>query len=288
MKICRFNDHRIGVVLGDHVIDISALAQRMLAEQGAVWPAEPLVCLLPRLAALSRNELERGDRYPLASVQLLSPVAMPGKIVAAPVNYAAHVAEMQASNVSPGFNITDIGRAGFFMKAPSSLIGPSQAIEQRFLDRRTDYECELVVVIGSRASCVSAADALAYVAGYCVGLDITVRGTEERSFRKSIDTYTVLGPWLTTADEIVAPNRLRLQLRQNGELRQDASTADLVYNVERLIEFASSFYTLHPGDVLFTGTPQGVGPIRPGDTLEASIEKLGAMQVKVRAHGSAS
>ena len=288
MKICRYNDSRIGLVRGAHVIDITPIAQRLMAEQGNVWPAEPLVSILPRLAAISGAELDKGERCELSAVRLLAPVQMPGKIVAAPVNYAAHVAEMQASNASPGFNITDIGQAGFFMKAGSSLIGPSQAIEQRFLERRTDYECELVVVIGSKASCVAAGDALAYVAGYCVGLDITVRGTEERSFRKSIDTYTVMGPWLTTADEILDPNRLALQLRQNGVLRQDASTSDLVYKVERLIEFASSFYTLHPGDVLFTGTPQGVGPIRPGDVLEAQVEALGAMKVQVRAQGASA
>lgn len=284
MKICRFNDNRVGLVRGDRVIDISRHAQADIAKLGPCWPADPLVSCLPRLAQLPESEIAKCESHALGSVKLLSPVQMPAKIVAAPVNYAKHIAEMQASNASPGFNITDIGKAGLFMKAPSSLIGASQTIEQRFLDRRTDYECELVVVIGREARQVSAANALSHVAGYCVGLDITVRGTEDRSFRKSIDTYTVLGPWLTTADEVPDPNHLQLTLWQNGEVRQDASTSDLVYKVERLIEFASSFYTLYPGDVLFTGTPQGVGPIRPGDALRARVEGLGEMTVQVRAH----
>jgi 2,4-diketo-3-deoxy-L-fuconate hydrolase len=287
MKICRFNDNRVGLVRDDRVIDISRHAQADIAKLGPCWPADPLVSCLPRLSQLPESEIAKCEGHALGSIKLLSPVQMPAKIVAAPVNYAAHIAEMQANNASPGFNITDIGKAGLFMKAPSSLIGASQAIEQRFLERRTDYECELVVVIGRQASNVSAAHALSHVAGYCVGLDITVRGTEDRSFRKSIDTYTVLGPWLTTADEVPDPNQLQLTLWQNGEVRQEASTSDLVYKVERLIEFASSFYTLYPGDVLFTGTPQGVGPIRPGDALRARVEGLGEMTVQVRAHAPA-
>jgi 2-keto-4-pentenoate hydratase/2-oxohepta-3-ene-1,7-dioic acid hydratase in catechol pathway len=158
----------------------------------------------------------------------------------------------------------------------------------RFPERRTDYEVELVAVIGTSACELSPEAGLAFVAGYCLGLDITVRGTEDRSFRKSIDSYSVLGPWLTTADEVPDPNALRLTLHQNGALRQDGRTADLVYSVERLIAFASAFYTLHPGDLLFTGTPEGVGPIRPGDRLRAHCEPLGALDVDVRAHASAA
>jgi 2,4-diketo-3-deoxy-L-fuconate hydrolase len=119
------------------------------------------------------------------------------------------------------------------------------------------------------------------LAGYTVGLDITLRGPEDRSFRKSIDGYAIVGPWLTTVDEIVDPNNLRLTLEQNGEVRQDANTADMVFDVARLISFASSFYTLDAGDILFTGTPQGVGPIRSGDVLVASIESIGSMSVTV-------
>jgi 2-keto-4-pentenoate hydratase/2-oxohepta-3-ene-1,7-dioic acid hydratase in catechol pathway len=192
---------------------------------------------------------------------------------------------MKKANISPGFNIWDIDKAGLFLKATSSLVGPSQGIEQRFLDRRTDHEVELVFVIGKTASRVSREKALSHVAGYCLGLDVTVRGSEDRSFRKSMDSYTVLGPWLTTADEIRDPQNVQITLRQNGEVRQDTSTSDMLWDVARLIEFATTFYTLHPGDVFFTGTPQGVSPIRPGDRLVASSPELGSMEVLVRAHG---
>ena len=279
MKICRFEGARIGVLRGEQVFDVTSRVTPLL---DANVPGDPLVTALPRLGPVL-TDVSGCAALSKSSIKLLSPVARPGKIVAAPVNYSKHIAEMQANNVSPGFNITDIGKAGLFMKANSSLVGPSQGIAQRFLDRRTDYEVELVVVIGKPCDRVTATDALSYVVAYTLGLDITVRGTEDRSFRKSIDTYTVLGPWLTTADELPDPDQLQITLHQNGSLRQNGHTSDMVYSVARLIEFASSFYTLQPGDLLYTGTPEGVGPIRPGDVLRAECEALGAMDVTVRA-----
>jgi 2-keto-4-pentenoate hydratase/2-oxohepta-3-ene-1,7-dioic acid hydratase in catechol pathway len=124
---------------------------------------------------------------------------------------------------------------------------------------------------------------MSYVAGYAIGLDITVRGPEERSLRKSADTYSVLGPWLVTADEFGDPAQARLTIKVNGETRQDANTEDLVMPIPQLIEFMTSFYSLHAGDVILTGTPQGVGPIKPGDVMEAWIERIGTMRVDVSA-----
>ncbi|MBO9513146.1 MAG: fumarylacetoacetate hydrolase family protein [Variovorax sp.] len=283
MQICRFDNNRVGLVNAGRVFDITHIAARAIESLPSSPSGDPLIAALPAMHAAWPVDNTTLASKPLSEVKLLSPVARPGKIVAAPVNYRAHIAEMQANNVSPGFNITDIGKAGLFLKANSSLVGPSQGISQRFLDRRTDFEVELVVVIGREADRVDAASALDHVAGYSLGLDITVRGTEDRSFRKSCDTYTVLGPWLTTADAIANPDALQLSLKQNGEMRQNTNTNDMVWNVARLIEFASSFYTLHPGDLLFTGTPEGVGPIRPGDLLQASCAELGQMDVSVRA-----
>ena len=148
-------------------------------------------------------------------------------------------------------------------------------------DRRNDHGCELAVIIGRRAKNVAAADALSYVAGYAIGLDMTIRGPEERSLRKSPDSYAVLGPWLVTADEVPDPGKLALKLTVNGQVRQDAHTSDLILSVAQLIEWGSSFYTLHPGDVILTGTPQGVGPVRPGDVMLAAIERIGSMQVRI-------
>jgi 2-keto-4-pentenoate hydratase/2-oxohepta-3-ene-1,7-dioic acid hydratase in catechol pathway len=266
MKICRFDNDRVGIVRGEDVYDITVVA------------GDALVPKVP-------SDLSGLPKKPLGAVKLLSPVKAPGKIIAAPVNYKAHIEEMKKANISPGFNIWDIEKAGLFLKATSSLVGPSQGIAQRFLDRRTDHEVELVFVIGKSASGVKRENALDYVAGYCLGLDVTVRGSEDRSFRKSMDSYTVLGPWLTTTDEVPDPQNVQLTLRQNGEVRQDTSTSDMLWDVARLIEFATTFYTLHPGDVFFTGTPSGVSPIRPGDRLVASSPQLGTMEVLVRAHG---
>jgi len=252
-------------VRGDQVVDIT---------DGA---GEGLIARVPA-------KIDGLPGTPLAGVRLLSPVRAPGKILAAPVNYKAHIEEMHRSNVSPGHNLADIDKAGMFLKATSSLVGPSQGIAQRFLDRRTDFEVEMVAIIGRVASEVPRERALEYVAGYCLGLDITVRGTEDRSFRKSIDSYTVLGPWLTTADEVPDPQDVQLKITQNGVLRQNTNTSDMVWPLAQLIEFASRFYTLHPGDVFFTGTPAGVGPIRPGDRLIASSDRLGDMEVQVREH----
>lgn len=218
-------------------------------------------------------------------MQLLSPVANPGKVIAAPVNYQKHLQEVLAdANLHHDVRINHIQKAGLFLKAGSSVVGAGQGIRLRKLDRRNDHEVELAVVIGRKADNVMRADALRYVAGYCVGLDITIRGPEERSFRKSPDTYTVLGPWMTTADEVANPGNLELQISVNGEIRQKSNTADLILGVADLIEFASSFYTLQPGDIILTGTPEGVSPIRPQDTILARIEALGAMNVQVTTH----
>lgn len=282
MRLCRFDEGRLGVVDGETVRDVTAVLDGLPAH-GAGDLADPFFAALDQLRPRIETLAAAASPTPLSHVRLQQP-AHPGKIVAAPVNYMAHLDEAQTdAELHHGNLINDIHRAGVFLKAPSSLIGPSDPVRQRFLDRRTDHEVELAVVIGKTADRVSEAEALAHVAGYCIGLDITLRGPEERSFRKSIDTYTVLGPWLVTADEFGAPTDVGLRLDVSGEPRQDANTRDLILSVAQLIEFASSFYTLHPGDVLLTGTPEGVGPIRPGDVMNASIDRIGSLSIAVEA-----
>jgi 2-keto-4-pentenoate hydratase/2-oxohepta-3-ene-1,7-dioic acid hydratase in catechol pathway len=141
------------------------------------------------------------------------------------------------------------------------------------------------MVIGKTGSDIPQSKALDYVAGYCLGLDMTVRGREDRSFRKSVDGYAVLGPWMVTADEIADPDKLPLELTVNGDTRQKSNTSQLIYDCRRLIEFASEFYTLYPGDLVYTGTPDGVGPVKPGDVIICrSAPVLGELKITVRAH----
>jgi 2-keto-4-pentenoate hydratase/2-oxohepta-3-ene-1,7-dioic acid hydratase in catechol pathway len=146
---------------------------------------------------------------------------------------------------------------------------------------RNDHEIELVVVIGREGRHIPQSHALEYIAGYAVGLDKTVRGPEDRSLRKSPDTFSVLGLWLTTRDEIPDPNNLAVSLHVNGVLRQQATTRDLIFGVQQLIEFASTFYRLHSGDLIYTGTSEGVGPVVAGDVMTCTIHGLGTMVVAV-------
>jgi 2,4-diketo-3-deoxy-L-fuconate hydrolase len=280
MNLCR-HAGGYGLVEGDQVIDITG---HVPLDQDPDDFADPLVAAVPRLRELDAKVLRSGARRPLSEVALLSPVRRPSKILAAPNNFREHTAEMHSVDEASATRMAGIADAGFFLKATSSLVGPSQGVRVRFPERRTDHEIEFVIIIGARVDRPVTADrAMACVAGYALGLDITLRGPEERSFRKSIDTYTVLGPWLTTADEIADPMRLDMRLSVNGETRQATSLSDMVMGVADQVAFASRYYTLHPGDLIYTGSPSGVGPIRPGDVMHLEATGLGSMRVDVSA-----
>jgi 2-keto-4-pentenoate hydratase/2-oxohepta-3-ene-1,7-dioic acid hydratase in catechol pathway len=284
MRICRFNDQRLGVVEGDTVRDVTAVLEELPAVRYPLPRFDPLIANLGKLAPRLAAAAAKGEKHAVSSVKLLSPVANPGKIIAAPVNYKKHLEEALADKgIHFGNLVHEIHKIGMFLKATSSLVGPGEGVRMIKTDRRNDHEVELAVVIGKSGRNVKAAEAMSYVAGYAIGLDITVRGPEERSLRKSADTYCVLGPWLVTADEFGDPSQARLTIKVNGETRQDANTEDLVMPIPQLIEFMTSFYSLHPGDIILTGTPQGVGPIKPGDVMEAWIERIGTMRVEVGA-----
>ena len=291
MKFCRFDDERLGLVDGNSVRDVSA-ALDVLPRCSYPLPQHDIfIANLEAVTTRARAVAKDARALPLESVTLLSPVANPGKIIAAPVNYQKHLTEVrdnpQLHGNNPGHTFT-IQTAGLFLKATSSLVGPGQGIVVRCAKRRTDHEVELAVVIGRTASRVKRDEALSYVAGYSIGLDISIRGSEDRSFRKSPDSYSVLGPWLVTADEIPDPGELDLQLTVNDQLRQDSNTKYMILGVPELIELASAFYTLQPGDLLFTGTPEGVSPIQAGDRIVATIDKIGSMSVGTRADESRS
>jgi 2,4-diketo-3-deoxy-L-fuconate hydrolase len=291
MRVCRFNNDRLGSVEGDVVRDVTA-ALDLLPEVRWPLPAgDPLVAHLDQIQERVKRIAAEAPKYRLADVRLLSPVANPGKIMAAPANYRLHV-EMDTKDptIDAGVHRAQLidmeaptEKLGLFLKANSSLVGPSQGIVIPPHAKRLDYEVELAVVIGRVARNIRSSEALAYVAGYCIGLDMTVRGVADRSFRKSSDTFTVLGPWLVTADEISNPSDLLLSLEVNFEVHQRSSTAAMTVGVERLIELAAANYTLHPGDVILTGTPEGVGPVVDGDTILAHCQEIGEMTVPVKA-----
>lgn len=283
MQLCRFNDNRLGLVEGDRVKDVTAALDVLPTARYPLPTYDLMIAHLPQVRAAAEKLAKDAKSVALANCKLLSPIANPGKIVAAPVNYKKHLEEAQNDPELHHQNkIAEIQRVGLFLKATSSLAGMSEGIEVRHADRRTDHEIELVAIIGSKADRVKREDAMKHVAAYCIGLDITVRGPEERSLRKSIDTYSVMGPYMVTADSVTDPNNLDFELTVNGEIRQKANTSDLLIGIADLIVFASAYYTLMPGDLLMTGTPDGVGPIKPGDLIDARIDQLGSMQVKVR------
>ena len=282
MRIARFDDNLLGDVLDDGIHDVTSVLSELPPYRYPLPPHDVLIANLEKLKGKFSEAAQRSPRIALENVKLLSPVANPGKIMAAPVNYTKHLEEVLADKgIHHGNLISEIHKAGIFLKATSSVVGPGEGVRLVHVERRNDHEVELAVVIGKRGRNIHAADALGFVAGYCIGLDMTIRGPEERSFRKSPDSYTVLGPWLVTADEIPDPGCLTVSISVNGEPRQKAKTRDLILGVPELIAWASAFYTLHPGDVLLTGTPQGVAPVRPGDVMLASLERVGTMRVAV-------
>jgi 2-keto-4-pentenoate hydratase/2-oxohepta-3-ene-1,7-dioic acid hydratase in catechol pathway len=283
MRVVVFDGHKVGLLNKDgQVVDVSDLVGASADE----WPpvAVPrLIAGFGRLRPRLEEALRSRPATPLARVCLGAPVPFPSKVIAAPANYRLHIQEMSAAKMRDVVKqeVHAIDQYGVFLKAPSSVVGPGATVELPFPDRRTDHEVELGFVIGRTARDVSLADAMSYVFGYTGVMDITVRGGEDRSTRKSFDSFTPLGPALVTADEVPDPHDLQLKLWVNGTLRQDGNTRDMIWNIPKLVEYASHVMTLHPGDVVSTGTPDGVGPLAPGDEVTIEIERIGRMSVSV-------
>jgi 2,4-didehydro-3-deoxy-L-rhamnonate hydrolase len=282
VRICRFDEDRLGLVEGDEVLDVSAALEAIPAQRWPIAMGDPLIRHLGAVLDRAKALAPAAPRRRIADVRLKSPVANPTKIVNAPINYAAHIDEAKRdATIGTGHKLGHLTEWGLFLKATSALIGPGEPIRLRMPERRNDHEIELAVVIGRECRRATVANALDFVAGYAIGLDMTIRGPEVPSWRKSVDTYAVCGPWLTTKDEVPEPSDLRLLLKVNGEVRQDSSTARMVYDVRRLIEYATTMYTLYPGDLIFSGTPEGVGPVKPGDLISAEIERVGRFDIRI-------
>src|SRR5215471_12251005 len=264
MKLCRFDEDRLGVVVGNMVHDVTGAQDEIRRAARYDMKGDPVIAALPTWRPRIEDMAKKIDGKPLASVKLISPIARPSKTMAAPTNYRKHIEEMRSRTDLPREATQrqppDIGKAGIFLKSNSSIVGPSEGTPLRFLDRTNEHE--MVAITGKHGTNIPKEKAKEYIAGYTLGLDMTCRGGEDRSFRKSIDGYSVLGPWFVTADEIANPDDVTVTLTVNGVLKQTADTKDLIYDISRLIEFASSFYTLYPGDVYYTGTPQGEIAVR--------------------------
>jgi 2-keto-4-pentenoate hydratase/2-oxohepta-3-ene-1,7-dioic acid hydratase in catechol pathway len=278
MKLATFTHEgktRVGAVTGDEIADLTA----------AGAPATMLALLEGGEAAMAaaKAALAKAPRIALAKVKLEAPIARPPKILAVGLNYRAHAEECGLP--IPQFPV-------IFNKQSTSAAGPSDLIHRPRESEQLDYEGELAVVIGRRCRRVPAAKARSVVAGYAVANDVSVRDWQMRvptmTMGKSWDTHCPFGPWITTADEAGDPHGLDLKTWVNGELRQNANTSDLIFNVDQVIEHLSTAFTLEPGDVIVTGTPSGVGLwmnpkswLKNGDVIRIEIAGLGAIENRV-------
>ncbi len=291
MKIASYNEHRVGLVEGDQVFDVTAAlpaALDSLPQQRINWLVANWADALPAL----RAQRGKAKGVPVSSVRLLAANPSPPHVFAAPANYRKHIGELGDRVV------TKKGRSareqGFFLKAPASLVGHGGSIGlPKGSTRRFDHESELAVIIGKAGRNIPRAEAIQYVFGYACLIDATMRiepgvAEEERSMRKSFAGFTPLGPYIVTADEVPDPEALDNRLWVNGELRQQANTREMIVGIAELIELVSSVLPLQPGDVIATGTPEGVGPFAPGDTVKIAIEGVGEMSVHVRENDAVS
>lgn len=280
MKLARYRiadgPVRIGRVEGDRILDVSSVP----------GVGTSMKAILPRLDELAPSiRGASGETYALAEVILEPPIDAPQKYLGIGMNYKEHAAEaLQAGIPTPTSQL-------WFNKQVSCIIGPYGEIVKPAVSDELDWEVELAVVIGRSARHVSRADARSFIAGYMVANDVSVRDwLQKRSptftLGKSFDTHGPIGPWLTTDDEIEDPLALRMTLAVNGELKQDHVTDDMIYDIYEQIEYLSTVMTLMPGDILATGTPQGIGAptqswLQPGDVVRAEIEGLGAIENRV-------
>jgi 2-keto-4-pentenoate hydratase/2-oxohepta-3-ene-1,7-dioic acid hydratase in catechol pathway len=270
------NDARLGLLRDDHVIDLATASDGRLPSDMRTFLQQGE----PALQLARQVEQNATASLPLAEATLLAPIPNPSKVVAIGLNYMDHCREQ---------NIEPPELPIIFAKFPSAVVGPGAAIRwDPALTRKVDYEVELGVVIGRTARRVPATDALDYVAGYTICNDVSARdlqfGDRQWVRGKSLDTFCPLGPWLVTRDEIPDPHDLSIRCTLNGDVMQDSTTAEMIFGVTTLIEFISRAFTLLPGDVIATGTPDGVGVFRSpqvfmqsGDVVTLEVEGLGQL-----------
>jgi 2-keto-4-pentenoate hydratase/2-oxohepta-3-ene-1,7-dioic acid hydratase in catechol pathway len=276
----------------DHGPRVAALEDGTLVDLNQTDPSLPscpkaLLALGPAGIERAALAVAGGTRLAANSVRLLPAIPNPEKIIAVGRNYAEHAKETGA---------TPSEEPILFCKFPTAIAADSQPILLPRESQEVDYEAELVVVIGIGGRRIPRHRALEHVAAYCCGVDVSARDWQLRKpggqwlLGKSFDSFAPIGPWLTTADEVPNPNNLTIQLRLNGQVMQDSSTSNFIFPIEELVSYASRVCTLRPGDLIFTGTPPGVGfarkpPVflKPGDQVEVAIQGLGVLRNPVAA-----
>jgi 2-keto-4-pentenoate hydratase/2-oxohepta-3-ene-1,7-dioic acid hydratase in catechol pathway len=277
MKLATFTHDgstRLGLVVGDEMVDLAAAAPDLPGEMIAFLEAGP------EAMEAAEAAVGAGPRIPLAEVHLEAPIARPPKFLAVGLNYADHVAES-------GMDTPE--HPTIFNKQSTCVTGPTDPVHVPKASHVLDYEGELGVVIGRRCRHVSREDAAGVIAGYLIVDDVTVRDWQFRTptwtMGKSFDTHGPIGPWIVTTDEIRDPHQLGLRTFVNGELRQESNTKQLIFDCFYLIEHFSKAFTLEPGDIIATGTPGGVGILskppqilKAGDVVRIEIDGLGEIE----------
>ena len=283
MKLLRYLDGviaRIGVLRDDAIVPLAALADRYPTMRAIVADGPEALDRIGDLAATSAPVL------PVAQAQLLAPIERPGKYLAIGMNYGKHVDEAEKLGVARSKQQT------WFNKQTTCLSGPFDAIDPGVTEK-LDYEVELGAVIGRPAKLVNETDAPAHVFGWFTANDVSARDWQFHSptftMGKSFDTHGPIGPWITTTDEVSDPHALKLRCWVNGELRQESDTSQMIHNVWRQIAYLSTAFTLESGDLIATGTPEGVGAgmepqrfLQSGDVVRCEVEGLGAIENIVR------
>ena len=291
MKICQYDSNQAGIVVDDRVYPLGEALRRagLLRDRYTMLEVFEVLVHEPRAKEIAFDVRGLGAPTPLASVQLLAPITNPPSIWAAAANYRAHQSEMaERTGWGSRANMTqDELMAEFFLKPSSSLIGPGGTVLLPKGAKHVDHECELCAIIGIGGKNISEADALDHVFGYTTLWDFSIRdpwGKQQntRNIRKGCDSFTGLGPWVVTRDEIAEPQDLHIRVEQNGQLVMTAHTADMICGLREHIRFLSERITLRTGDLITTGTPAGVSRLAHGDRLHGGIAGIGEMRFDVK------
>ena len=282
MKLVRFEDGgkaRLGVMLGDDIIPLDALADEYPTMLSIIAGGSAALARVSDVAAKAAGGIA------LASAKLLAPIEQPGKYLAIGMNYAKHVAEADKLGVARSVHQVWFNKQTTCLSGPHDKIEPGPTVQ-------LDYEVELGLVIGKRAKNVAEADALDYVFGYFVANDVSARDYQFHSqtmmMGKSFDTHGPIGPWIVTSDEVDDPQTLNLRCFVNGEQRQSSNTDNMIHPIRSQIAYLTSAFTLEPGDLIATGTPEGVGVgmepqvfLKAGDVVRCEIDGIGTIQNRV-------